>query len=174
MQLNLGEEQFWSLWLKSKSVQAFERGQMTEQRFLSCFSAEIGVDESADDFRDRLLRWQLRIFPGVTGVIGKLREDFDIALLSNTNVIHWDMVRGQNDFERLFDRKFLSFETGLAKPGRAAFELVLESVAQKPQDIHFFDDAEHNVAAAEGLGIVATRVDGQAGLRSALRTAGFM
>jgi HAD superfamily hydrolase (TIGR01509 family) len=172
MGLDMGNDEFWSIWLASKSVQAFEKGELSEDDFLSHFCSEIGLDEPAIQFRHRLLRWHLRLYPGACAAVERLRDVYDIALLSNTNAIHWNMVRNQDNFQALFDRLFLSFETGLTKPGREAFEHVLANVAQEPGDIRFLDDSEKNIAAARAMGIGATRVDGRAGLQSMLRAAG--
>lgn len=173
MRLNLTQDEFWSIWLDSKSVMNFEKGLIGEHSFLSGLASELAIEEPVDAFRYRLLRWRLRLFPDVVTTISKLRREFDIALLSNTNVIHWNMVRTEDDFEKQFDSLFLSFDTGLAKPARAAFENVLDNVTQDPQDICFLDDSDSNISAARSVGIDARRVDGRTGWPSVLSAAGI-
>lgn len=164
MRLDSSDEQFWNLWLASESVRAFENGKLAEQEFLGLFSRELGLTESPESFRQRLLQWRLKIYPGVVEAISALRGDCDTALLSNTNSIHWNMVRGQDSFEQLFDHIFLSYEIGHSKPDRAAFEHVLDRVDQSPSAIRFLDDSEANVEAARDFGITALQVDGRDGL----------
>jgi putative hydrolase of the HAD superfamily len=156
MGLAIGEEAFWDLWLNSTTARAFENGAIDEAGFLRRFPAELGLEEPPDQFRQRFLRWQLVIYPGVAEAISALRNDFDTALLSNTNPLHWNMVRDQDGFEQLFDHIFLSYEIGQSKPGRMVFEHVLDRVDQGPADITFLDDSDANVAAARKLGINAT------------------
>jgi len=160
MDLALGEEAFWDLWLGSTAVRAFENGVIDEPEFLRRFCGELGLEDTPEQFRRRFLQWHLVIYPGVAGAIAALRDEFDTALLSNTNPIHWNMVRGQDSFEQLFDHVFLSYEIGQSKPERAVFKHVLVRVDQRPADIRFLDDSEANVTAARQVGIIATQAFG--------------
>lgn len=160
MGLDISEGEFWDLWLSSTTVRSFENGDMAESGFLQRFAAELGLEDSTEKFRQRFLRWRLTIYPGVVDAILALRSAFDTALLSNTNPIHWNMVREQEAFEQLFDRIFLSYEIGQSKPERVVFEHVLDRVDQRPEDIRFLDDSEANVAAARQVGIIANQAFG--------------
>lgn len=160
MGLGISDEEFWGLWLSSATVRSFENGDIAETGFLQGFATELGLEDSSDKFRQRFLQWQLTIYPGVVDAIMALRSTFDTALLSNTNPIHWNMVREQDAFEQLFDRIFLSYEIGRSKPERVVFEHVLDRVDQRPADIRFLDDSEANVAAARKFGIIATQAFG--------------
>ncbi len=164
MGLAIGAEEFWDLWLSSTSVRSFENGHIEEKEFLQRFSVELGLEESPEQFRRRFLKWRLVIYPGVAQTISALRSDYDTALLSNTNPIHWNMVCSQDGFERLFDHVFLSFDIGESKPERAVFEHVLDRVDQPPAGIRFLDDSDANVAAARELGISAMQAYGPEGI----------
>jgi HAD superfamily hydrolase (TIGR01509 family) len=67
-------------------------------------------------------------------------------LLSNTNAIHWSYIR--QHFGRVlevFDGLFVSHETGLEKPNRAFYELVIAR-SGRPAEAHLFiDDIAENV-----------------------------
>lgn len=160
MGLGISEEDFWNLWLSSTAVRSFENGQLAETGFLQRFGGELGLEDSPEHFRQRFLQWHLAIYPGVADAISALRSDCDTALLSNTNPIHWNMVREQDGFEQLFDHVFLSYEIGQSKPERAVFKHVLARVDQRPADIRFLDDSQANVAAARQVGIIATQAFG--------------
>ena len=158
--LTIDEKAFWDLWLSSTTVRAFENGAIDEAEFLRRFCADLGLEDSPEQFRQRFLQWHLVIYPGVAEAISALRSDYDTALLSNTNPIHWNMVRDQDGFEQLFDHIFLSYEIGKSKPERMVFEHILDRVDQGPADIRFLDDSGENVAAARKLGINATQAFG--------------
>lgn len=168
MQLGMSEDEFWSVWLASATVATLETGGMAEHEFFARFPAELGLPDSGRDFRRRFQRWRLELFPGVTEWLRQLGERYRIALLSNTNPIHWQMVDPDGGFRPLFDHVFLSYEIGRAKPAPAIFEHVLECVPHDPGAIVFLDDTASNVAAAATHGIRSVQVTGPGGARHAL------
>lgn len=93
----------------------------------------------------------------------RLRERFNVFLLSNINDLHerWinDYLRREHsitDFEaRYFDAVYYSHLVRLRKPGREIFEYVLADAELVPEETLFFDDLPDNVAAAKQLGINA-------------------
>ena len=168
MGLDRSDQEFWSAWLNSETVTAFETGAIEEAEFVGRFPAELGLADSGAEFRRRLMRWRLQLFPGVNEVLSRLGKTHSVALLSNTNSIHWKMVNPDGQFRRLFDAVFLSFEIGHAKPQRGIFDYLLNAVPNDPGEIIFLDDTEINVAAAARLGIPSQRVTGIDGARRAL------
>ena len=168
MRLDTSDQEFWSVWLGSKTVAAFETGAMEEAEFVERFPAELGLADSGQEFRRRLMRWRLNLFPGVIEMLSRLSETHSLALLSNTNAIHWNMVNPDGRFRRLFDHVFLSFEIGLAKPHREVFEHVIQTVPYTASDTVFLDDTASNVEAAATFGIQSKRVAGIDGARRAL------
>jgi putative hydrolase of the HAD superfamily len=160
MGLDGSDQEFWSIWLGSKTVAAFETGAMEEAEFVERFPAELGLADSGEDFRRRLTRWRLELFPGASEMLSRLGETHSVALLSNTNAIHWNMVNPDGRFRRLFDHVFLSFEIGLAKPHRDIFAHVIQTVPYTASDTVFLDDTASNVEAAATFGIQSKRVAG--------------
>jgi putative hydrolase of the HAD superfamily len=72
------------------------------------------------------------------------------CLLSNS----WGNSYPRELFAELFDGVVISGEVGLRKPDPEIFQHALELLGLPPQDCAFIDDIEHNVRAAERLGIV--------------------
>ncbi|GAB2826704.1 hypothetical protein GCM10027176_33880 [Actinoallomurus bryophytorum] len=72
------------------------------------------------------------------------------CLLSNS----WGNSYPRELFAELFDGVVISGEVGLRKPDPEIFQHALELLDLPPQDCAFIDDIEHNVRAAERLGIV--------------------
>ncbi len=169
MRLAITDKEFWSLWLSSPAVRAFELGQIDAAEFLPKLAEELAISEGPAQFRERFSRWHLDLFPNVVGMLQKLREQNTLALLSNTNTFHWQMVNRQADLGSLFHHVFLSFEMGCCKPDDVIFERVLESVSVNAPEILYLDDSEQNVAAARRFGIPAARVHGAEAVRGCLR-----
>jgi len=157
--LNMSGEEFWSIWLSSPLVHQFETGRLTASEFVSQFGAELGFG-NADEFDRALRSWHLPLFDGAEEALQSLTESNTIALLSNTNEIHWQQVESQTNVFSKFASVFLSYETGNAKPGPAAFHDVARHFGCDPREIVFFDDNAGNVAAAEAEGLRAVQVQG--------------
>lgn len=89
-----------------------------------------------------------------------LRNDgHRVFLLSNTNDMHWqytrDVLMPLNGYttEDYFERVFLSYEMGLAKPDPQIFQQALEEGGMSAADTLFIDDNRDNVEMARSLGI---------------------
>jgi HAD superfamily hydrolase (TIGR01509 family) len=158
MGLDMTEEAFWATWLNSENVHAFEMGKLDAPEFCRRIAGELG-QEDTDTFEERLRAWRLTLFPGVADLIRSIPQTIPIALLSNTNEIHWDPLATAGVFTR-FDQLFLSYETGHYKPMQSAFEQVTARFGCDPDDVLFLDDSPRNVAAAIETGFDAHRVYG--------------
>ena len=100
--------------------------------------------------------------------------DVTTAILSNTNGLHWETQRDHERIRSLFDRTYLSYQMGLAKPDRAIFEHVIGDLGVDPGQIVFCDDNAVNVEAARQLGIDAVLTVGVAAASAALRDRGLL
>jgi putative hydrolase of the HAD superfamily len=85
-------------------------------------------------------------------------KGYVLSVFSNTNPAHANFLNEKYDLFRLFDNKFLSYETGYVKPKKQAYKYVIKKLNAKPSDIYFFDDASINVKAAISVGLNAFRV----------------
>lgn len=157
--LSMTREEFWSIWLSSPLVQQFETGQLATPDFVTQFGAQLGFRD-AEEFDRALRSWHLPLFDGAEHALQSLTESSTVALLSNTNEIHWQHVESQTDVFTHFSKVFLSYETGNAKPNPAAFHDVVQHFDCAPTDIIFFDDNAGNVAAAKAEGLRSVQVQG--------------
>lgn len=87
------------------------------------------------------------------------RAGYRVFLLSNTNDMHWQYTRDVlmpmdgHSTEDYFERVFLSYEMGLAKPDPQIFHQMLEEGGMTAADTLFIDDNRDNVEMARSLGI---------------------
>ena len=92
-------------------------------------------------------------------LIEKLKNNYSIYLLSNTNAIHIDAIKKQLGkrkwlaFCKLFDKMYLSHELGLRKPDVKIFEYILKEQKLKAEEIFFIDDSPQHIASAKKIGI---------------------
>lgn len=152
MGLGISTDQFWEIWLASPLVRAFETGSVSETDFIPGIAKELLVTEP-DRFESQFLQWKLSLFDGAEQQLAELSQATSLALLSNTNPIHWQQVTNSTNVFRYFSHVFLSFETGLYKPDVESFTSVLAQIDTTPGRIIYLDDSEQNVNAARGIGI---------------------
>jgi len=90
----------------------------------------------------------------------KLRDRFNVYLLSNTNEIHLEWVRRHlhnvhqvKDFEkRYFDKAYYSHLVGDRKPLPSIFKHVMDDAFMTPALTLYMDDLPENIETAKKLG----------------------
>jgi putative hydrolase of the HAD superfamily len=168
MGLDMTLPEFWKTWTSSTVVRSLETGRISEDEFLREIPTVLACP-TATSFGPRFHAWQLRLFPGVEECVRAAVQRYRVALLSNTNEVHWQQVTSASGVFDLFEHVFLSFETGHYKPEPAAFQNVMGFFNCAPAEIVFLDDSEPNVMAARELGIDAHKVTGAIELEALLR-----
>ncbi|HRN96843.1 MAG TPA: HAD family phosphatase [Candidatus Saccharibacteria bacterium] len=94
-----------------------------------------------------------RIDPEVIAIISELKNNYTIAMLSNSPA---DLINGiidDNDLRQYFDEIIVSGEIGMVKPNPDIFEYTLNKLSVSPDEVIFIDDSPANTDAAEKLGI---------------------
>lgn len=172
MRLQMTNAEFWKIWLASDNVKALETGRMTVARFLPAIATELGIGNERDIDR-RFRQWDLRLFDGVEALLDRLHPRIKLALLSNTNEIHWEQVISRTKVFDKFSALFLSYLTKRYKPDASTFEFVVRELALSPAEILFLDDSLANVTAARGAGINAFQVQGIEQVQNVLERFGF-
>lgn len=90
----------------------------------------------------------------------KVKEDYNIYLLSNTNQIHYDAFAKfyrerieDKNFDELFITAYYSHNLGLRKPSKEIFETVLAKENLNAEETIFIDDSLDNIEAAKATGL---------------------
>jgi HAD superfamily hydrolase (TIGR01509 family) len=167
------EEQFLRNWLLSPAVRDFERGAIPAEEFGRRIISEMHLPYDWQEFLLRFDRWPERIYPGVPELLSNLSARYNLALLSNTNAVHWGRRDIAGILDPLFDGVFLSFRTGLLKPDRESFEQVSAHFECQLQEILFLDDNPLNVDAANAIGLRAHVTRGIDGIRNVFARTGI-
>ena len=93
-------------------------------------------------------------FPGIKELLIKLRSNFRLVALTNTNVIHSKIWKTKfADTLKNFEKVFSSHEIRTRKPEATSYQTVLDYLSLKPQQTLFLDDNEEYINAAKKLGI---------------------
>lgn len=148
-----------------------EEGKITREQFYDEFRKLAGKNISNSDIDSGWLAFLTGIPIYKLELLKELRKKYKVYLLSNTNPIIMDWAHSNkfcktgevlSDF---FDKVFLSYEIGYAKPERESFEAVIKGTGLKPSETLFLDDGQSNLDEAAKLGFKTYLVDQDEDLR---------
>ena len=89
----------------------------------------------------------------------RLRENYRLFLLSNTNEIHWRWIADHgfayagHHVSDFFEKVYLSYELHMQKPDAEIFEHVMRDADIYPEESFLIDDARANCRMAGMMGI---------------------
>jgi len=138
----------------------YEKGLLTDGEFRDLIRSALKLN-ATDAEIDRCWNAMLLDIPkSRLQLLEKLRKDYSLLLLSNTNEIHLtrftDIVRessGMSSLDSYFDVAYYSHRMKMRKPDREIFEYVLNRHALIPSETLFLDDNVGNLEGAQLTGI---------------------
>lgn len=152
-------EEMLDLYHQQDFFHNYEKGMIGSAEFRNVLRDKIGkpvsdaqIDEAWNSFLVGIPAYKLDL-------LLRLRKDYVVYLLSNTNAIHWEWSC-RNVFpykafrvEDYFEHIYLSYEMKMSKPDNDIFQAVLEDTGILPEETLFIDDSDANCRTAEKLGI---------------------
>jgi putative hydrolase of the HAD superfamily len=134
-------------------IHGLEDGSLSPAKFERLLAERLRTRTGATVPADGLLTRMFLAFEPVEPIYGALRRaraaGVRTCLLSNS----WGSTYPRELFTGLFDAVVISAEVRLRKPDPAIFHHALELLGLPAEECAFIDDIEHNVRAAEELGI---------------------
>jgi putative hydrolase of the HAD superfamily len=151
----LDEANMWKKWLTSEIVREFEIGHIPPAEFAEGAVAEFKLPISPQEFLDGFQTWPSGTYPGVKTILETCAKSHHLGCLSNTNPIHWPIMRDDFGLGRYFEVSFISYEIGLLKPDEDIYRYVIDQLQIQPARIMYFDDNPLNIDAAAACGITS-------------------
>jgi len=150
--LGLGKEELASL-LQEPVLAAYERGEINTEAFLRAWQAHFPhLSEGA--LREAWNAMLLGPLPQAEKVLQALSVRYPIALLSNTNDLHLELVEPQiQPWKSYLVETFFSNRIGRRKPDPETYLDVLERLGWPPEKTLFVDDSAVNTAGAARAGL---------------------
>lgn len=103
-----------------------------------------------------------------------LRRRYRLVLLSNTNALHFEMLRGSYaHLLRHFDELVLSYEVKAMKPREEIFRAAVAAAQCRPEECFYTDDIAAYVEGARKLGIDAVLFESREQIEGAMRARGI-
>jgi len=158
----LGVADVATVWKKSVAsglMADFEKGNISPGEFRKKMDEFTGLGLSEAEFDKAWNSMILDVPLERVKLIERLKKNYRIYLLSNTNKIHYDYYfsvienSGYKKIDDLFNRAFFSFRMGKVKPDLTIFNEVLEKERLVARETLFIDDIQENISGAEKAGI---------------------
>lgn len=148
---NLGNRTTEFLKQNKGLIYALETGKIEQGTFLN----EIRLNINSKLSKEELAKIYSEIFwenKELTKLLPELKKNYKLYLLSNTNVIHREYGWKKYKFLKYFDKLFLSYEIGFAKPDKEIYEFVSSSIPFEKNEFVYIDDIEIFIEASRSLG----------------------
>ena len=151
-------DSFYSKKVQTNLFNEIETGKISADSFLKSLQKET-ENASTNELRNAWNSMLLDLPKERIELLKKLKQDFPIYLLSNTNSIHISEFRKKlgetkyQEFYNLFDKVYYSHEIGFRKPNKEAFQLILDENNLKANEVLFIDDSPQHIRGANKLGI---------------------
>ena len=153
-------------------VARFETGLIEPRDFVEQLSRILDLDVDYDRF--------CRIWSGIfaetlvpENMLEGLAARYRLLLLSNTNAIHFEMIRQSYPLIRHFHDLILSYEVKAMKPRPEIFHAAVARAGCRPEECFFTDDIAEFVEGAQRVGIDAVQFRSAEQLAEELKSRGI-
>jgi glucose-1-phosphatase len=154
-------------------VQRFETGLVEPEDFVRQLCQILDLHVTFEEF---CRIWSSIFLPDPLipeSLLAGLRRNYRLLLLSNTNAIHFGMIRENYPLLRQFHEFILSYEVRAMKPARAIYQAAIARAGCRPEECFFTDDIPAYVEAARREGIDAIQFHSREQIEGELRARGI-
>lgn len=168
-------QEIYGHFFENPLIQSFEEGQLSPQSFYLAVRRMIDLDIPFEQFT---LIWNSIFFVtdennAVSEIVTSLSSRYTLAMLSNTNELHYAYLKSHIPVFDRFRHLFVSCEMGLAKPDPRIYRRALTVLGVEPAQVFYTDDRPDMVAAACALGIRGFVFTGSEQLKKDLTSCGI-
>ncbi len=134
-----------------------ETGKITDKKFLE--ELQTTTNATIYQLKEAWNAMLLDLPKERINLLEKLKADFPIFLLSNTNAIHISAIKqslgesAYTKFYKLFNKVYYSHEIGFRKPNKEAFQLILKENNLNANEVVFIDDSPQHIEGAKKIGM---------------------
>jgi HAD superfamily hydrolase (TIGR01509 family) len=138
----------------------YEKGLRSTPNFINALLDYLPTGTTANQV---VAAWNAMILdfpPENLALLQRLKADYRLFLLSNTNDIHIQAVNralqkvsAEKSLHPYFEKVYFSCEVHLRKPDAAIFELVCHENGLEMSETLFIDDSEQHIIGARALGL---------------------
>lgn len=155
-------DRIYSQATQEKLFDVFEKGLISPAEFRQEIKKFINEDVSDSGIDEAWNSMLLDLPEERVKRLSKLKTNYRLFLLSNTNEIHFSSFSSymQSKFNRdifseLFDKSYFSYKVKMRKPDMEIFELVLRENNLRKEETLFIDDSIQHIEGAKKSGLNA-------------------
>ena len=150
---SLTKADVFELWQKEECFHQYETGQLSTRQFVCLAKQALSIELNDQSFSHIFNEMIVAPFEQSEQVLKTIKQKYKLAILSNTNPLHFEKIQSQFTIYQPCDHLFLSHQMGVMKPNKQIFNRMLDTLNCRPNEVMFFDDNQPNVEAARKLGI---------------------
>jgi FMN phosphatase YigB (HAD superfamily) len=153
-------------------VTDFESGKIAPHDFARLLCGHLNADIPYQQFCDI---WFSIFMPDPLipeSMLSGIARNYPLILLSNTNAIHFEMLREAYPLLRHFHSYVLSYQVGAMKPSPLIYQRAIEAAGCQPSECFFTDDIQDYVEGAKRQGIDAVQFQSAAQIEAELHERG--
>lgn len=159
----------------------YEEGKINPENFYKEFRRLAGNENiSSEDIDNGWLGFLVGIPSYKFELLKELRKKYNVYLLSNTNpsVLKWASTKDFSPeglpIQAYFDKCYLSFEIGCAKPDREIFDFIIADSGMIPSETLFLDDGKANIEIGKEIGFETYQANQTEDLRKVFTDRGLL
>jgi glucose-1-phosphatase len=154
-------------------VQRLETGRISPRDFHAGFSQLIQLDLDYERFCGIWTSiFTHELLP--ESLLENLSKRYRLVLLSNTNPIHFEMIRAAYPHLKHFHELTLSYEVGALKPEKAIYRAAIERAGCEPGECFYTDDIPEFVEGGRRAGMDAVQFESREQLERELGARGII
>ncbi len=159
---------------ESRLAIRLESGELAPREFARELGQLLGFEISFEEF----CRIWCSVFTKPTlipeALVEAIGKTHRLVLLSNTNSIHFEMLRENYPILRHFHACVLSHEVRAMKPNPQIYQAAIEAAGCAPEECFFTDDIAEYVAGAKAMGLDAVQFQSASQIEAELRSRGVI
>lgn len=138
---------------RSPEMAQLVRGQIAKEEFWNKFRQITHVTASDKELTDRWIR-DYEVNTSVQEVVLKLKQNgYKTCVCTNNNSIRLPILLEKYNLSIYFDVIVSSHQVGFVKPDKKIFEVLIEKLDIKPEELVYSDDNKERLQGATELGI---------------------
>lgn len=170
-----GPQEIFDLFFDSEITKQFEEGRMGPYDFFLGVERKLNLKISYDEF---VPIWNEIFFLSDRNIkthnlANLLKQSHTIAMLSNVNILHFQYLKEKFPVFNIFNNIMLSYQVHLRKPDHQIYQMALQILSLKPQEVAYIDDRREFTEEASTLGIRSFYFEGPDKLKADFLSAGI-
>ena len=133
----------------------YEIGNLITNYYLNQLSLILEHRYTLDELERAFVGMMLEPIKGMSTLVQKISRRYQIALVSNTNELHYKTCLEKEPALRFFQKSYLSYQLHVMKPSPEYYQAIIQDQGKHPSTMIFIDDLVENIQAAQLAGMRA-------------------